>query len=285
MRWLLTRRGMRRLTAYAFTGFASVALLLQTYQAIWNRSIYPRREMLVALVVAAAALAYGVARAWPPSPVRRRLKHPDCSVEIIAGDLFDQTEAHLVIGFTDVFDTDTTDDRIIRHDSVQGQFLSRVYDDDLARLDAELEVALASVHPVGMVSRQAKPLGKRARYPLGTVAVLGVPRRLFLCVAYSVMSPDLVAQSGPDELWRGLSRLWSAVHRRGQRGRLAMPVVGTGLARIDTLQRQTLIKMILLSFVAASRQRVVTRELTIVVPPKEFAELDRLELQDFLNSL
>ncbi|MEU7960562.1 macro domain-containing protein [Micromonospora humida] len=285
MRWLLTMRGMRRVAAHAFAGFASAALLLQTYQAIWNRSIYPRRELMVAFVVVVAAVAYGVARAWPPTPVRRRLTHPDCSIRIIAGDLFDQTRSHLVVGFTDTFDTDTGDDRIINRGSVQGQFLTRIYDDDRARLDMDLDAALAGVAPVGVLTRQEKPLGKRTRYPVGTVATLGTPQRLFFCVGYSAMSPDLVAQSGPDELWHSLGRLWAEAHRRGQRGGIAMPVVGAGLARVDAVQRPTLIKLILLSFVAASRQRVISRELSIIVPPGEFAELDRLELQEFLDSL
>ncbi|MEU8082588.1 macro domain-containing protein [Micromonospora sp. NPDC049101] len=206
-------------------------------------------------------------------------------IEIVPGDLFDQTEAHLVIGFTDVFDTDTREDRIIRHDSVQGQFLGRIYGNDLARLDAELEMAVAGVPPVAAIAPQVKPHGKRTRYPVGTVAVLGTPQRLFLCVAYSVMASDLVAQSGPDELWRSLGQLWSVAHRRGQRGRIAMPVIGAGLARVDALQRSALIKLILLSFVAASRPHVIAGKFSIVVPPEEFAELDRLELQDFLDSL
>ncbi|WBC08879.1 macro domain-containing protein [Micromonospora sp. WMMA1947] len=206
-------------------------------------------------------------------------------MEIVPGDLFDEQEAHLVVGFTDMFDTDVNEDRIINANSVQGQFLERIYQGDVAALDVDLARALAGVPGAVRVPRTAKPFGKLCRYPTGTVAVLGTPRRHFFCVAYSTMTPDLIAQSSGDVLWRSLSHLWKAVYEHGQRAPLTMPVVGAGLARVDALDRLALIRLIVLSFVAASRERLLTTRLRIAIPQRDFLDLDRLELQAFLDSL
>ncbi|NJC13098.1 hypothetical protein F4558_002924 [Micromonospora profundi] len=285
MRWVVTRRGLRRLAAHSFATFGVIALFLQSYQAIWDRPAFRDHEIAVAAAAAAVSVLLGLARARPGPTVARDLRHPRCRIEIVPGDLFDEQEAHLVVGFTDMFDTDVNEDRIINANSVQGQFLRRLYQGDVATLDADLARALTNVPHTVRVPRAAKPFGKLCRYPVGTVAVLGSPRRRYFGVAYSTMTPGLLAQSSGDALWRGLSQLWVAVYEHGQRAPLAMPVVGAGLARVDALDRLALIRLIVLSFVAASRERLLTTRLRIVMPQREFLELDRLELQAFLDSL
>jgi hypothetical protein len=136
---------------------------------------------------------------------------------------------HLAVGFSDTFDTAITDDRVIHSSSVQGQLLRQVYHDDQKRLDGELAMALAEVPPVFTESRQDKPYGKPARYPLGTVAVLGEPRRLVFAIAYGTMGNDLVAHAPVAELWHCFTKLWDAVYRHGQRGALSVPLMGSGL--------------------------------------------------------
>jgi hypothetical protein len=280
----MTGRSLRIWATNAFAAFGVVALLLQSYQAIWDKTAFPGYAGTVAVVVALGSALYGLVRARPGRAVVRDLDHPQCRIEVVPGDLFDQAEAHLVVGFTDVFDTDVND-RVVHERSVQAQFLQQVYRDDVARLDADLSLALEHEPVAVAVSREEKPYGKLCRYPVGTVAVLGTPRRLFFCVAYSTMSPGLVAGSSADALWHSLSRLWSAVHERGQRQPLAMPVIGAALARVDALDREALLRLVLLSFVAASRERLLTTRLRIVLPPAEFDRVNRPELQAFLDSL
>jgi hypothetical protein len=285
MRQVWTERGLRGWATHAFAAFGVIALLLQSYQAIWDRPFLSGHAVAVATFAATAAVLYGLFRVRPADDVARDLDQPRCRVEVVPGDLFTEDGAHLVVGFTDVFDTDVTDDRIVREESVQGQFLHRLYGNDVHRLDADLDDALDGEPVAVAVSRAEKPHGKLRRYPIGTVAVLGTPRRLFFCVAYSTMAPNLVARSSADALWHSLSRLWTAVHEHGQRRPLAMPVIGATLARVDALDREALLRLILLSFVAASRDRLITTRLRLVLPPAEFTQVDRAELQAFLNTL
>lgn len=217
-------------------------------------------------------------------PFSRQLRSPDVAINIILGDLFDQ-DTHLAVGFSDTFDTSIADDRIIHSSSLQGQLLRRRFGGDQQRLDEQLRAALAHVSPVAEESPADKPLGKLARYPLGTVAVLGEPRRLIFAIAYGRMGNDLVVCAPLEGLWYCYTKLWEAVYRYGQRGALSVPLMGAGLARIDTLDRGNLLRLILLSFVAHSRGQLVCRELRIVIRPEEADRVDTAGLGEFLQSL
>lgn len=120
---------------------------------------------------------------------------------------------------------------------------------------------------------------------MGTVAVLGAPNRHYFCVAYTKMQNNLIAQSDVDLLWRSLSEVWESVYLRGQQKAVSIPIVGSELARINCLDRESLLRMILLSFVARSRQGIFCKELRIVVHPKDFDQLNMLEVAAFLRTL
>jgi transcriptional regulator with XRE-family HTH domain len=217
-------------------------------------------------------------------PINYQLSNPEVSLDIVTGNLIDQ-DTHLAVGFSDTFDTSIVDDRVIHSSSIQGQLLRQVYHDDQDRLDEQLTEALAYISPVYVESRYDKPYGKLVRYPLGTVAVLGEPRRLIFAVAYTRMGNDLVAHAPVEDLWSCLSKLWDAVYRHGQRGPLSVPLMGSGLARIDTLDRGNLLRLILLSFVSYSRLRLICHELRIVISPGDIHRVNLAGLRDFLDTL
>jgi transcriptional regulator with XRE-family HTH domain len=220
----------------------------------------------------------------PRLPMQHKLTGLDVTLNIVVGDLLDQ-DTHLAVGFSDTFDTSIADDRVIHSSSVQGQLLSQLYHHDEDRLDQQLAAALADISPVAVESRQDKRYGKLARYALGTVAVLGEPRRLIFAVAYGRMGNDLVARAPVEDLWHCFTNLWEAVYRHGQRGALSVPLMGSGLARIDTLDRGNLLRLILLSFVSYSRLRVICHELRIVISPGDVDRVDLAGLRDFLETL
>src|SRR3954464_8516018 len=102
----MTVRGLRGWATHTFAAFGVVALLLQSYQAIWDKALFSGHAVAVAVVVLVASVGYGLWRARPAQAVVRDLRQPRCRIEVVPGDLFEQDDAHLVIGFTDVFDTD-----------------------------------------------------------------------------------------------------------------------------------------------------------------------------------
>ncbi|NUR61231.1 MAG: hypothetical protein HOV87_21605 [Catenulispora sp.] len=261
--------------------FGAVSALVQFVGQLYPEAIADRGAVTTAAI--GCCTVWGALRARPRRLVRREFGNPPTTVVIKDGDLFAEP-AHLVIGFCDTFDTDVEDGVLVNADSTQGQLLDRRYVGDRHRMDAELGAALHAIAPATRVNRAAKPRGKLTRYPIGTVAVLGSRPRLVFAVAYSRLAPDYVAAGSVDELWYSLARLWDAVFRHAQQERVAMPLVGSGLARLG-LDDESLLRLVLLSFVAHSRRRRVCRELCVVLRPEAFRRIDRAEVAAFLDSL
>jgi hypothetical protein len=277
-----TARGLRIFLGNLLTAFGLTSAAVQFVGQLFPSAI--SRPGLVTLVALALCVLWGLVRAFPRRHIRRDFRQPEISVSVTVGDLFDE-DAHLVIGFSDTFDTSTSKNRVISDRSLQGQLVGRRYDGDHRRLDRELAVALSRTSPVALESRADKPHGKLRRYAIGTVAVIGRPPRFTFAVAYSRMGNDLIARSTVDDIWTSLSSLWAAIYTRAQHSRVAIPLVGSGLARVDALERQNLLRMIVLSFLAHSRQSVVCRELRIVVWPADLDAVDMLETEAFLRAL
>lgn len=262
--------------------FGGVSAVLQFVGQFFPRSFPDPGTVMVVSV--AVCLMWGLGRARPVPRVEQLFRRPDMTVVVEVGDVFDQP-AHLVVGFCDTFDTASLGGEVINGGSVQGQLPDRRYGGDVQRLDAELTVALAPVAPLAREDRDRKPLGKLDRYPLGTVAVLGARPRLVFAVAYSRIGNDCVAASSVEDLWFGLSRLWDALHRHAQLERVAMPLVGSGLSRLDHLDQDSLLRLILMSFIARSREGSVCRELRVVVRPADLERINMREVAAFLSVL
>ncbi|MEU1923541.1 macro domain-containing protein [Streptomyces albogriseolus] len=262
--------------------FAALAGAVQLVLAVQPVAQLQGMRTLVGIIV--LSCLWAIARSLPPNSIERQFKHPSFSVVVKVGDLFDESGG-LVVGFTDVFDTSTDDEGIITPRSVQGQLLQRIFRGDASALDAALEAGLRGSPILTSETEESKPRGKRDRYPIGTVVAISSEERKYYCVAYSRMSNDLIARSSVDYLWQSLSNVWSAAALNGQLGPIATPVLGSDLARVSSLGHESLVKMIILSFVAASRVDLVARQLTVVIHSDDADEVNLHEVQAFLNSL
>lgn len=288
MRWALrllfgTRRGWRCLVWNALAAFGFASAIIQFYTAVWMPDHAFSSPIVFTGLVAFCSLLYGIWSAWPKTTVRREFGRPDMTVVVTVGDIL-QCEGQIVVGFTDTFDTQTSDG-VIEPNSLQGQLLHCLYGGDQSMLDADLTTALAETPPVSTESASTKKSGKLVRYPVGTVAVLKRGVNTIYAVAYSRMGNNLVAKSSVHDLWYSLGQLWEAVYQHGQRAPVTMPLVGTELARINCLDRESLLKMAILSFVSRSREELICKELKVVVLPKDLEKINMLEVEAFLRSL
>ena len=71
---------------------------------------------------------------------------PNTRIRVVKGDLLDEETEHLVITTCDAFDTATPN--IIARNSLQGQALERIYDNNISRLDGDLVAALSLDPPM-----------------------------------------------------------------------------------------------------------------------------------------
>lgn len=195
-----TARGRTLLAANVLIAFGLISAVVQFAGQVFGVKFShpgPVTGVLLGLCV-----VWGFTRSYPRSRIERQFAHPDLTVVIKVGDLLDE-QAHLVVGFSDTFDTDSDADVILNRSSLQGQLLARVYGGDRARLDGELSKALAHVTPVSVETRAAKQKGKLKRYPIGTVALIRPSDRRVYAVAYSRMGADPTAHSSMNDPWTG----------------------------------------------------------------------------------
>lgn len=204
-----------------------------------------------------------------PLPGRR------VDVVLLRGDLFEQQDANLVVGFTDTFDTATDQDVVISRGSVQGQLVDHLFAGQRRLLDEKLQAGLRGVPALGTESARDKPRGRRVRYPVGTTVAVPVDGRRVFATAYSRLGNDLVARSRHEDLRTSLESLWAAVAVHGQFRPLALPLIGAGLARVTELDRGQLAALIVDSFIAACRRDpALTPELRIVIRAEDLAGTD-----------
>lgn len=200
------------------------------------------------------------------------------TIRLVKGDLFAQNASALV-GMTTTFDTEPG---IIESSSVQGNLLQKIYGGSQPQLDAALTTALREVRTVGTIT---KP-GKQDVYPIGTVAVLrGQGTTHYYCVAYTAMDEHNRAKGTLRGILYSLDSVWDAADRTGNGEPICVPLLGQGQSRIPELTAEVAVRLIAFSFLLRTRRERFSKELRIVVHPKDIGKIDRTEFQAFLRSL
>jgi len=252
-------------------------VVLGLFAVIFPTTI-PNQKVGVSSGVIVVSVIYGAFRSWP-RPIEEQYSSPNVKISLVKGDLFAQS-GHLVIGMCTTFDTSIPD--IIARSSVQAQFLDRVFSGSVQELDNQLQQALSRYQPLGSINKA----GKQERYAIGTVATLRDHARRYFCVAYTEMNERNEARGTADGIWRSLDSLWKAVTAEANGGTVCIPVIGGGQSRLSQLlPAQDSIRFTAMSFMLACRNEKICDELVIVVQPKDYERLDRLEIQAFLGSL
>jgi hypothetical protein len=216
----------------------------------------------------------------PRRTFSNRLLSPDIEIEVKIGDLFAE-KSHLVIGFNDVFDTEIGE--IIKDSSIQGQFLRKIYQNDCNKLDHEINQEL-KIHDNQRKYESNKTQGKNWRYPIGTTITLGSEQKRYFLVAYGYMSNNLVIESNTAHILESLNKLWDEVRNKCHGDPVAIPVIGTDIAR-SGLSRMQSIKLIITSFILVSKKTYITKKLTVIIHPKDLEFVDFYLIEEFLSSV
>jgi hypothetical protein len=219
----------------------------------------------------------GCTARFPVSRVRYKIPKKDYEFDVRIADLF-ALPYDLVISTNSTFDTDVKGG-IIAKDSLQGQFLERVFEGDVQELNKQIERSLASRE-----FEKIDGIGKKKRYPLGTVAVIKRENKVFYMLAMSHLNAEGNARTTPRELETALDGLWREISERGELGDIAVPVIGTGKGRVQS-PRQKIIEHIAQSFADASKNHKVANKLVIVVSPADAEKYDinLFQIRDYLT--
>lgn len=234
-------------------------------------------EYIVLLVL---SIIVAMAWNWPRAIVKHRFSHNDVTIRIVKGDVL-KADNNIVIGFCDTFDTQIG--KIIKANSLQGQFQSQVFNGDAAALDECLGDLLAEELKFA-IHDPDKLHGKKLRFPVGTVLTLTHGKRYFLLV-YSIMGNDLACiPTTPENVTNALYSLWAKVRCNGQHDPVSIPVIASDAAR-SGLSRAVLIKLILLTFYTAHEANPITKALDIYVHPNDIEHVDFNAIETFITSI
>jgi len=232
-------------------------------------------------VFASGGVLYGLWDARPKLSATCSLKNRDVRIEVRVGDLFSGTHG-LVVGTNTSFDTDLNG--LVSEKSVQGQFTKKFYS-DVSHLDVDITTALGRPlvpAPQVLPSKQ----GKLSVYPIGTTLTLRPKGRTTYLCAMAHMGQHGNAHSSFDDLKTALPALWDHITTSGDAGNIMVPVLGSGFGRIPE-NRETLIREILSSFIAACAAQRPCSSLTVVIHPTDYYDngIDLHELGEFLTHL
>ena len=217
---------------------------------------------------------------WPRTIIKHRFKHNDLTVRVRKGNVL-SAQTNIVIGFCDTFDTEIG--RIIKDNSLQGQFQHDRFQGDVAKLDKMIDELLEPEKRFAIHDPE-KRRGKHLRFPIGTTLALDQGKQFFLLV-YATMGNDLAIVPTPAaDITTALFKLWDCVRRCGQNDIVAVPIIGSGPARTG-LSRIVLVKMIMLTFFTSHATNPITKGLDIYVHPSDMEHVDFNAIKLFLKSI
>lgn len=208
------------------------------------------------------------------------LRGSDINITLQIADVLNNSEA-IVIPTNTTFDT-LMEDEFISVNSVQGQFQNKYFFHNLHALDDLIDKGLNGVE----YEKIERSGSKQKKYPLGTVSKVTYNGVHYYFVAIA----DINKYGKPintsfQNVQIALESLWNQLELRGHIENLYIPLIGTGKAGIKDATREKVIKEIIFSFVAFSKEKKITEKLIICVHPLDLEQkdLDIVELSEYLR--
>lgn len=237
-----------------------VTALLESFGAFWliagiSKLLLP--DQITAVVKSAwwffviIWLLLSAYRLWPKRRWKFLVYHRDVFVELAIGDIRKQ-KGNIIVGSNTTFETRP---EIIDRASIQGLFVANYCKD--ASLLAQQIKAQAPELPVGYGT---------------TITVKGDKRTGYFC-AIAELQNGAAARSSLESVREALGGLWTYLSNYGEKTILNVPVLGSGFSRLSE-SRDTLVKEIVLSFLASIADRSFCKGIRIVIYPSDIKECD-----------
>jgi hypothetical protein len=258
----------------AVVGALYLFMEIMDFLSIYTKDKYDKFAIFPMLAV---AVLFVVFTRRPVSRVTYKVPSKDYRIEVKIANLFAEP-CDIVISTSTTFDTDVASG-LIAKDSLQGQLVMQLFEGKTVEIDRQLGAALKGI---AYTDWQEAP-GKKSRYPIGTVAPVRIPGRTFYFVAMSQFNETGTAKSSLRDIETALESLWEYVTSHGELRDIAMPLMGTGRGRI-ALPRKKMVERIAQSFADASREKVFSNRLVVVIRPQDAEDhgVSLFEVKDYL---
>jgi hypothetical protein len=259
----------------AAIGALYVFMEIMDFLSIYTKDRYSKYAIVPIFV---AALLYVIFSRRPVSRITYKIPQKDYVFEVKIGDLFTES-GDVVISTNTTFDTDIASG-LIAADSLQGQLALRVFRGATVDIDRQLEEGLKQIE----CAERADAPGKTREYPIGTVAKVTTPDKIFYFVAMSRLNVHGTAKATLRNIEDALSGLWQFIADQGELRAIIIPLMGTGRGRVE-LPRKKMVERIAQSFADASREKIFSNKLTIIIRPEdaENFQINLFEVRDYLT--
>jgi len=204
---------------------------------------------------------------------------PDVTISLQICDALKGKDA-VIIPTNTTFDT-KMDDEFISEGSIQGQYQLKYFKKRLLDLDKKITDGLDGKAYITLNDGRDS---KNKRYMIGTVCRISEKNRR----AYFLADSDINAKGIPidvdaSDISMSLVSLWDTLAIEGNQEPYRIPLLGTGKARAKDASRNEVVREIILSFLAATKEHKITESLTICIHPKDFDKIDWDALCEFLK--
>lgn len=239
-----------------------------------------RTWCLTILILAGIAFVcwlYGLAQTETKDKISLKVS-PGLRVNIFAGDLF-QYKNVVVIPVNEYFDT-RVDGVIIDRKTVHGQFIERYFHDNEDGLYRQIEAALQGVEYVADNVRQHAG-ARLKKYPVGTCADIVVGETTYVLFALTHFDADDKAFLPREEFAGAIKSLMEHLAHIAGNHPVYMPLLGTGLARLNQTHQRILLYII--DTIDFSCPVTINAGLNIVVYHGDMNKVNLNKVEEFYN--
>lgn len=211
---------------------SSIATLLSFVTGWHIQSECIWKPILSALFILAICVVYAF---WQTRKKKKITLNINSSLKLTIqeADIFSQNGI-IVIGVNEYFDTHVGDG-VVSEKTLHGIFINKYYRDHLTDLDKDIKKSLEiqKINPIERDCHRRHRCGKTDKYELGTCVLIHDGGKKYVLVALTHFDENDKANMSRDELSLVLGKLMTFLEKNAEAREVHMPILGTGLARLN----------------------------------------------------
>ena len=259
----------------ALAGLSSLATLA-SFTYYWNVQQFPlRASLILGGIILIFCIGYAIWQIVPKKSLSLEINEI-LKVNIKVGDLFSYPNHLIVIPVNEYFDT-LVDNRVIAKSSIHGQFIERYFSDSNEAQNI-IQVELAKLHnPQIAIVHRSSGLPQK-KYELGTAISIEREGIKFLLVAFTHFDNNNCAYLEANEIQSVVNKTYNSIRSHANGLPVAMPILGTGLAKIAITPKRMLQYLLLNLEISMPDQR--PSEVNFVIYSKDKNKYNLSQLAD-----
>lgn len=225
-------------------------------------------------------LAIAIAKNWDRLEEKVEIAgSPDITISLKVCDAL-KTKGALIIPTNTTFDT-IMEDEFISKESLQGQYQRKYFQNRLLELDKKISEGLEGKQYTHLNDGRKS---KENRYPIGTVCRISEKgKHVYFLADSDINDKGIPIDVDASDISKALVSLWEVLTTEGNQEPYSIPLIGTGKARAKNASRDEIVKEIILSFLAATKERKITEKLIICIHPNDLEKIHWDSLCEFLR--